>query len=197
MKANGFTLVEVMVALLIFGVIAVAGVTVMRSTIDSQTIVRAQIDRVGEFQRLRAVLKADLGQAAVRRTRSEAGQALPAAFIGGEGLGSAPLLGMVRRGWENPDGAPRASMQYVEYRLEGRRLERRVRSALDGAALGEAQVLSDHIEALHLAFFYGDQWRDTWSGGPELLPQAVRLDLEIQGMGPVTQLFLTPGRGLG
>ena len=49
MKANGFTLVEVMVALLIFGMIAVAGVTVMRSTIDSQSIVRAQVDRIGEF----------------------------------------------------------------------------------------------------------------------------------------------------
>jgi general secretion pathway protein J len=193
----GFTLVEMMVALLIFGMIAVAGVTVMRSTVYSQQIVRARVDRVGEFQRLRAVIKADLGQAAVRRTRTADGGFLPTAFTGGEGQGGTPLLALVRRGWENPDGASRASLQYVEYRRDGRKLERFVRPALDGAIVGDPQILSEGVEDLHIAFFYRGEWTTSWNGGPELLPEAVRLDLQIEGVGPVTQLFLTPGRGLG
>jgi general secretion pathway protein J len=195
---RGFTLVEMLVAILIFGVIAAAGVAVMRSTIDSQAIVRAQVDRHGEFQRLRAVLKADLAQAAPRRTRSTEGLAQSAPFTGGDPATGGPLIALVRRGWENPDGAPRASMQYVEYRLEGRRLERRVRPYLDGAALGEAQVLSEGVEAAHVAFLFREQWSPAWNEASGALPDAVRLDLTLDGMGgPVTQLFLTPGRGLG
>src|SRR5690606_31299591 len=51
--SRGFTLLEVMAALAIFGLIAAAGVGVMAHAADSQGILRARMDRLGEFQRAR------------------------------------------------------------------------------------------------------------------------------------------------
>lgn len=192
---QGFTLVEMLVALAIFGMLAGAGVMVMRSSSDSQAVVKAQVDKLGDFQRLRATLRADIGQAALRRTRDESGLAQGAPFAGADRADEGSLLSLVRRGWENPDGLPRASMQYVEYRVADGRLERRVRPALDGAPLGEPQILFDGVEAAHIAFYAKEQWSPSWAT-PVALPQAVRLELQLKGLGSVTQLFLTPG-GIG
>jgi general secretion pathway protein J len=189
---KGFTLVEMMVALLIFGMLASAGVMVMRSSIDSQMAVRSRVDTIGGFQRLRATLKADIGQAAQRRTRGPDGTINPA-FVGGAQT-SRPLLALVRRGWENPDAQSRASLQYVEYRVIDGRLERRVRSGLDGGALSAPQVLAEGLEGAAIAFYAREQWRPDWDGS-EPLPEAVRLELTLAGLGPVTQLFATPAAG--
>jgi general secretion pathway protein J len=187
---KGFTLVEMLVALLVFGLLAAAGVAVMRSTVQSQAAVRARTESIGELQRLRAILKADLSQAALRRTRGPTGERDLLTFAGGAADGR--LIGLVRRGWENPDGAPRASMQYVEYRLVEGRLERRVRPALDGAALQDAQVLAEGVAAAEVGFYGREQWRPSWDI-PDALPEAVRLDLSLEGLGQVSQLFLTSG----
>src|ERR671918_2694 len=110
---SGFTLVEMLVALFIFALLTAAGVTVMRFTSDNQAIVQERSERLAQFQRLRAILKSDLAQATARRTRDPDGRPLRAAFFGSSGAG-APLLRFVRRGWDNPDALPRASLQQVE-----------------------------------------------------------------------------------
>ena len=190
-RRPGFTLVEMLVALFIFGLLAAAGVTVMGYAIDSQAQVRTHMDRTAEFQRMRAILKADLAQAAPRRTRGLDGQPSPFAFIGG-GTGGAVLI-LTRRGWENLDGRPRASLQYVEYRLVDDRLERAARPALDGAPLGPPQILYQGVSAVQPAFLSKGRWTPTWLGDPLVqLPDAVRLEMQLEGVGPVTQLFLVP-----
>jgi general secretion pathway protein J len=191
MRRAGFTLVEMLVALFIFGLLAAAGVTVMAFAIDSQAQVRAHTDRTAEFQRMRAILKADLAQAAPRRTRALDGQPAPFAFVGG-GAGGAVLI-LTRRGWENSDGRPRASLQYVEYRLVEDRLERATRPALDGAPLGPPQILYEGVTSLQPTFLSRGAWTPTWLGDPlTQLPDAVRLDMELEGFGPIAQLFVVP-----
>jgi general secretion pathway protein J len=191
---TGFTLVEMLVALFIFGLLSAAGVTVMSYAARNQTVVREHTERLAEFQRMRGVLKADLAQAAPRRTRGVDGLAAPGPFSGGEGAPTGALLTLVRRGWENPDADPRASLQYVEYRVVDGQLQRAARPALDGAALGPPQTLYDGVEAAKVEFFSRGQWLSTWQ--PSLsnpIPQAVRVELTLRDIGPVTQLFLTPG----
>jgi general secretion pathway protein J len=119
----------------------------------------------------------------------------PGAFTSGEPDGT--LITLTRRGWENADDRPRASMQYVEYRLVEGRLERSTRHALDGAALGPPQVLFEGVVTLRPAFLATSGWRPTWGvdTGTEL-PEAVRLEMELEGVGPVTQLFALPGARL-
>ena len=201
MTVRGFTLVEMLVALLVFVMLSAVGVAVMAYAADNQDVVQARMDRLGEFQRARALLKADLAQAAVRRVRERDGTPARNAFVGSTAdasrttSGAAPFLALVRRGWSNPDAQPRASMQYVEYRLVDGQLERSIRAALDGAAPGVPQVVLTGIESATIAYHYRGQWTDGWPGGATALPDAVRLQLRLEGLGRIEQLFLLPGGG--
>ena len=194
---TGFTLIEMMVALFIFALITAAGVAVMSSTLTNQTRVRVHVERYAELQRTRAILKADLSQAASRRTRGEDGQPALTAFAGvSPWITDGPLLAFTRRGYENPDLAPRASMQYVEYALVEGRLERRSRPALDGARLGPAQVLLTGVESVQSSYLFDGTWRSTWRGDPTSdIPTVVRLDMKLQDLGQIDQMFLTSGEG--
>lgn len=113
-------------------------------------------------------------------------------------LGTAParerlILQFVRRGWENYDDSPRASLQFVQYSLIDGRLERRARPMVDGAPLGPAQVLLENVEALQVQFRAGDRWIGSFRSGPNAtLPPAIRIAVVLRGFAdPVSQIFLT------
>ncbi|KAB7767852.1 type II secretion system minor pseudopilin GspJ [Xanthomonas maliensis] len=191
-RHRGFSLVELLVALAIFALVASAAVVILRQSIDQREIVQLRLQQLREVQLAHALLRSDLQQAAVRRTRNGDGNAARTAFVAEAAGGSGPLLAFVRRGWSNPDQAPRASLQYVEYRLVEDRLERRTRPALDGAALGPPYVLLRGVRSAVLGFHYRAQWSDGWSGGLEALPDAVALELELEQWGYLRQVFLLP-----
>jgi general secretion pathway protein J len=190
---SGFTLIEVMIALLIFALLATAGVLVLSQSIDNRFVVKKATDRTAQLQRLRATLRADLGQAAPRRVRVANGQPAFAPIIATEAPGD-PLLVLVRAGWSNPDGRRRASLQRVEYQLVENRLERRVYPYLDGARPGPPQVLYQGVSAATLAFISAGAETPRFMPSPDRpLPEAVRLDLTLEGYGPVRQLFVVGG----
>ena len=193
-RVRGFTLVEMLVALVVFGLLSAATVGVLVHAADNREVVGARMDRLGEFQRARALIKADLGQAAPRRVRRGDGSAARTAFTG-QRPGDAPLWGFVRRGWSNPDGAARASLQYVEYRIAGRQLERTAHAALDGARAPAPQVVLTGVDATAIGYRYRGQWNDGWPGGADEIPEAIRLTLDVDGLGTIEQLFLLPGGG--
>lgn len=192
--AAGFSLIEMLVALVVFALISSAGVAVMAYAADNQGVLRERMDRIGEFQRARALLKADLSQAAARRTRDATGAVAVQAFTGAADAGEGILFALTRRGWSNPEHAPRASLQYVEYRLRDGRLERGARRSLDGAVLGEPQVLLRGVRAAQAHYRFRGEWQDGWPGGVSEVPEALRLQLDIDGIGRVQQLFLMPGQ---
>ena len=103
---HGFTLVEVMISLLIFGLLAAAGVALLSFSVRAQGLTGARLEAVSARNRLSSILTADLAQAVVRTTRGEGGEMLPA-FAGESGSNGAVLLRVVRGGWSNLDGAPR------------------------------------------------------------------------------------------
>ena len=101
---------------------------------------------------------------------------------------------IVSAGWTNPGGQLRPSLQRVEYRLVGDRLERRVATHLDGARPGPPQVLYRGVRDLSLAFVKDGQEAPAYIVTAERpLPDAVRLRMTLDGYGPVEQLFLVGG----
>jgi general secretion pathway protein J len=190
---SGFTLVEALVALMLFGLIAAAGTAVLTVSIDNRFAVRSATDRTAGLQRMRSLLKADLGQATSRRTRDRNGEPHPLALTGATAPGD-PVLVVVRAGWSNAGSAGRSSLQRVEYRLVGDRLERRVSPFLDGSRPGPPQLLLSGVTDLTVTFVQGG--RETPvpvpgpTGGP---PDAVRLELALDGYSRLTQLFLIGG----
>jgi general secretion pathway protein J len=193
-KANGFTLVELLVALLIFGMLSAAGVGLLSFSVRAQEASETSFRQVSALRSAGALIAADVAQAAPRLWRDEEGRTHPA-FSGGNGAGGEAMLTLVRRGWENHDGATRASLQRVEYRLEQGLLMRQAWRHVDGGAPMPALPLLEGVQ--RVALRYRDAagvWRERWD--PELataLPSAVEVQADLAGYGTVRQLFLAGG----
>lgn len=193
MKRDGFTLVEVLVSLLIFALIAAAGAAVLSLSVDNRFAIKAATDRTADLQRMRGLLKADLGQATGRRSRGPSGRALPQPMTGALSPGE-PALVLTRAGWTNPGERARPSLQRVEYRLVEDRLERRVSNHLDGARPGPPQVLYRGVRDLTVVFLKDGSEAPAYIPTSERpLPDAVRITMTLDGYGPVEQLFLVGG----
>ncbi|WP_310498969.1 type II secretion system minor pseudopilin GspJ [Sandarakinorhabdus sp.] len=188
-REAGFTLVELLVGLFIFAMMAVAGTGLLASGIDTSARARAALDASGALARTRTLMVADLAQAAPRSWRDNAGQRQPAFVAGAAGFTC------VRRGWQNAASQPRASIQRVNWRITDGRLERRAAAMVDGAPDGDAAVLLTGVKSARLRVFADNRWQDNWAPpSPEKLPEAAELTLEIAGIGPVRQVFrLGPG----
>ena len=186
----GFTLIEVIVSLAIFGLLSAAGVALLAFSVRAQGATGAKLDDVSALNRVTAALSADLAQAVVRRTRNEAGDLLPA-FTGEAGGNAAPMLRLVRAGWSNLDDARRASEQKVEYRLLDGNLERIAYPMLDGAEpLPPAALLGD-VRTVALRYRIDGAWSDRWQGTPRApLPQVLELRLTRADGTEFRQLFL-------
>ncbi|MEJ6788343.1 type II secretion system minor pseudopilin GspJ [Brevundimonas sp. BR2-1] len=190
MRRAGFTLVEVLISLMIFAMLAAAGAAVLGVTIDNRFAVKAASDRVGDLQRMRSLMRADLGQATARRSRGTTGRPVPQPIVGAAASGD-PILTLTRAGWSNPGEQARPSLQRVEYRLVEDRLERRVSSHLDGARPGPPQVLYRGVSEATVAFVRDGQEAPAFiSSTDRPLPDAVRIGMTVQGYGRIDQLFL-------
>lgn len=193
MKRSGFTLVEVLISLLIFALIAAAGAAVLSLSIDNKLAIKAASDRTADLQRTRALLRADLGQATARRTRGPTGRPQQQPITGAVQAGDAALT-LSRAGWSNPGDQARPSLQRVEYRLVEDRLERRVSGYLDGARPGPPQVLYEGVSGLSVTFLKDGTEAPAFNSRLDSpMPDAVRVVMTLQGYGPVDQLFLVGG----
>lgn len=185
---KGFTLVEVLVALTIFALLAAAATGLLAFGIDARAAAAARLGEQAALVRTRALLAGDLGQAAARPWR-DAGGARQPAFASGGTL----VLGLVRRGWRNDGGAARPSLQRVEWRLAGGRLTRATAPLVDGAATGPATLLLGDVTALRLRLHDGRGWAEGWSAEvPQALPRAAELTIVQGDAPPLRQVFLLP-----
>lgn len=191
MTRNGFTLVEMLVAVAIFGLIASAGVALLSMSLTAQGMAQAKLGQASEIRRAGALLAADLANAAPRLRRDEAGATRPAFEAGADGFT------LVRRARENPDDEARSSLQRVDYRLAGTRLERRGAEAVDGTTPQRAALLLDGVRSMSLRYRAPDgAWRDHWDPtDPRRLPSAVELIVETARYGAIRQLFLVGAGG--
>lgn len=184
---RGFTLVEMLVALSIFAVIAAMGVSLLRSSVDTQDAVQTRLKGMSGMNRLRAVMANDLAQAVQRSTRGQAGEPVPA-FVG-----SANGFAFVHAGAASLDGSPRPNVERVAYALTGGEWRRATQPMLDGSALSDGDRLIGDVTGA--AVRYRDNqgnWATSWNSDPaDRLPRAVEVQLTRAGRAPLTMLFLT------
>lgn len=190
MKRNGFTLVEMLIALAIFGMLTAAAVTLLGVTVRTQETSERLLGELGEVRRLGALLNADLGQAAPRIRRDRDGRRQDA-FRGANG-GQALLMTLVRRGGDEESEAPNSALQRVEYRIAGGRLERLAFQQVDGESRAVAMSLLDGVRQVRLRYRDEDgNWLEAWDpSDPGELPRAVELVTDSEAQGQVRQLFL-------
>lgn len=183
----GFTLVEMLVALAIFALLAAAGVGLLRASVDTQSAVEERLSQVKATERLHALLAADLGQAVDRMARE--GQAARPPLVG-----SATELRLVRAGWANLDDSPRSTLQRVTWRVTGERLTRTGHSALDGGEAGAEVLLAESLSGARFRYRSADGgWGSAWPvTGASGLPRAVELTVERSGEEPLLMVVALP-----
>jgi len=165
---------------------AAAGTVLLGSAVQAGDSSRVLLNDAQAHIRLRALLSADTSQAAPRPWRDAEGRSRPA-FSANDGA----LFTLVRRGWRNPDGAARASLQRVSWAIEGGKLIRRTASMLDGDAPGSATVLASGISSARLRLFGRSGWQETWAAtSPAALPRAIELTLAGKDLGQVRHVLL-------
>lgn len=156
-REAGFTLIELMVSLGLFALIAVAGVALVDSIIGIQSRTAGRLDRLDTVERTMFVIQSDLDQVSA------------GAIVGGGGGLSfsrvAPGIGGI--------ALP------VTYRVAGGVLLR------EGA--GRSQPVIAGVAGARFTFFDGTRWVDRWPEVPPLpnqppvWPRAVALELRVGG----------------
>lgn len=180
---NGFTLVEMMVALALFAVIAAGAMGLLRFSVDAELASRAKTDSIAAQRRFLSVWTADLAQAVPRPSRDQGGMARPAFEADTDGV----VIRFTRSGWDNLDGAPRPGLQKVEYRVTPTALVRAGYPYPDGAAADRPSDVLPLGAPPTLRFRGKDgNWRSVWQ--PQLaseLPVAIELLVPQKGVPPL------------
>lgn len=186
---RGFTLVEVMIALMIFGMIAAAGVALLSFSVRAQAATGARLDQVAAIARLSSALSADLAQAADRPARDADGTLRPA-FVGENAS-----MQFTRAGWSNLDDESRPTLQKVAWRLTDGVIERQGWPMIDGAAPLAPAVMLDRVRSVALRYRVDGAWLDRWQGDPQAaLPQAVELRIVRDDGVAIRELFYVRAR---
>lgn len=197
-RAAGFTLLELLVALAIFSLIAVMSYSGLKVVLEQQAATEIQADTLAELQKVYLLVQRDIEQVVPRPIRDEYGDILPA-LVGGD------ALELTRGGWSNPAGRLRSSLQRVGYAFEDGHLVRYSWSVLDRAQDSEPQrqPLVGDIEEMTIRYLAGNnEWEERWpnplaSGDGTVavmaLPRAVEITLEHERFGPLVWVFRLPG----
>ncbi len=191
-RARGFTLLELLVALAIFAIMGAMAYGGLNSVLRAADGSREAADTLGRLQLTFGLLQRDLLQAVDRPARDAYGTEQPAMARGRDGE---TLIRFTRLGQRNPAGLARASLQRVRYRLVGGDLLREWWAHADRgdeAPTGRRRLLRE-VETVELRFLDGaGRWQDQWppldSPDSAGLPAAVELRLTGKG-GELRRLF--------
>jgi len=194
---KGFTLIEVLVALAVFGVMSMLAYSALGSTLSNADYLSNRMDRLQSIQRAVRYLSTDLFQLVPRPIRSELGEGFDPALQ--TSLGSEFALELTHGGWGNPAGLPRGTLQRVAYRLEDDELVRYHWTVLDRTYANEpiAMVLLDNVESLFFRYHTANgEFTEVWppqerSGatGIRSRPRAVEIVLTLADQGELRRLL--------
>ena len=151
-KILGFTLVEILVALLVFSVVGLLSARLLSQSVDNQNNLQDRGQRLAEIHRAMRVLQRDILQLSRRKIRDAQGEELPALIVSDQGA-----IEFSRVGWRNPLRQPRSEVQRVGYRWQDEKIVRGYWLALDRSYDAEPafQTLLEDVETIE--FFAVDQ----------------------------------------
>lgn len=109
-RRMGFTLVEMMAALAIFGVLGLMATQILTGTIRLGETTRERGEDLSDVQRAMDIIGRDIMQLARRTVMDELGESTEPVVVSGTSL-----LELTRLGWQNPLGEPRSELQRVAY----------------------------------------------------------------------------------
>ena len=195
-RDTGFTLIEVLVAMAIFGILAALASLSLGQALSNSDMLNERMDRLQSIQRTMSFLSNELLQTAPRPVRVDLG--LPAEPALQSTLGSEFALQITHGGWPNSAGVPRSTLQRTAYRIEDRELVRYHWNVLDRTVnnLPVATILMEDIDSLSFRFLQANgEWSDQWppinaqvTSDTSMRPRAVAIVLELPIEGELTRI---------
>jgi general secretion pathway protein J len=195
-RGRGFTLIEVLVALAVFGVLSVVAYMALGQTLSNADLLGERMARLEAIQRTIRYLDSDLMQAAPRPVRGLLGDGYEPAIR--TSFASEYALEVTHGGWTNPAGLPRGTLQRSAYRIEDDELIRYHWRVLDRTINNEPieTVLLDGVESIEFRYLTTDgegseQWPPANVAGPaafRLRPRAVEVVLTLFNEGEIRRL---------
>lgn len=188
-RARGFTLLELLVAIVIFAVVGVMAYGGLNTVIKQSAIVQSQTEALAQTQAGLRQMHRDLSFALDRAARDALGGAIPE-FAGG-GMN---LLTLTRLGAANPWDGAQSQLMLVRWRLNQGKLERAVFNPPDGAIGNSAEdpdwrVMLRGVKRLKLVFF--DANNQSMADWPPInqpsagLPKAVEVLIDLNDLPPL------------
>ncbi|HVC38234.1 MAG TPA: type II secretion system minor pseudopilin GspJ, partial [Gammaproteobacteria bacterium] len=162
-RTRGFTLVELLVAVAIFAVIAVLAYGGLDSVIHQREQTAGVMNRLRVVQQAFALMARDFGQLEPRPVRDPLGNTPLAAFVSTPQ--NLPPVVFTRGGWSNPLADVRSTEERVAYELDDDKLVRLSWPELDNPsqALPTKQELLTGVSAFDLRFMDSSgQWQTQW-----------------------------------
>ncbi|PWI32966.1 type II secretion system protein GspJ [Vibrio albus] len=197
---QGFTLIEVLVAIAIFAALSVSAYQILNQVQRSNEQSIEHTERLKSIQRAVVLLDNDFRQIALRQFRTN-GEALSSRLLMvQDGLLDSESKGILftRLGWQNPQQMfPRGEISKVGYRIREETLERvwwRYPDTPVGLQ-GEVTPLLDDVEALDVRFYSQGQWSNEWNVDLAL-PEAVGVTFTLKDYGRIEKIYLTAGTTL-
>lgn len=193
----GFTLLEILVALSVFAILATLTSSVMYHAFNTRALVTQQADRLSAVQLAMARIQRDTQQITTRTVRGNQLHVIPA-FIGRTDYSE-----FTRSGEANPnDNTPLSTFRRIAYVCHDNQLIRRSWDAADTPNRQRFQdtVLLDKLNQCKLAYLAHDQRvLSTWHTNAirpnqrrEPLPNAIQLTLNLTDWGNMSLLFIIP-----
>lgn len=196
-RQTGFTLIEILVALAVFAILAALSYGALSQTLTSAEMLNERMDRLQALQRTVRMLHEDLMQLTPRPVRDELGDTLQPALQ--TSLISGFALELTRGGWSNPVVLPRATLQRAAYRIEDDELVRYHWRVLDRTLANEpiGVTLLDGVQSIVFRFLQSNgEWTEQWppqntpgQTGLRVRPRAVEFIITLEDEGEITRLL--------
>ena len=196
---RGLTLIELLVAVSVFSVMAALAYTAIARLLDNTAFLEDRMARMRAIQVTMRFLESDLLQAVPRPVRDELGEVLVGAI---RSTATSPfVLELTRGGWTNPAGLPRSTQQRLAYQLLDGELSRYHWTVLDRTFSNQPvrTVLLDEVDTIGFRYLLADgDWADQWPPpgnlgtasaiDPRHRPRAVEIVLVLADEGELTRI---------
>ncbi|MEE9310285.1 MAG: type II secretion system minor pseudopilin GspJ [Cocleimonas sp.] len=186
-RQKGFTLLELLVAMMIFSLMSVMAYSALANVFKSNEVLTEQEAELKKLQRSMMFIERDLRQLVLRsRSAGYGAPSLPAVSLGHDAEG---VIEFTRAGNPNPADLMRSSLQRIRYILDDNILNRLSWNLVDHIdAEPIKMMLLEDVESLKFKFFDSKLWKDNWNSAIEV-PKAVEMTLEHKKWGKIIRLF--------
>jgi general secretion pathway protein J len=184
--SRGFTLLEILIAMAVFAIMASMAYAGLSAVLDARQGTAKRSETIAQLQQTLYLLNEDLTQAVQRSIRDEFGTDQPA-FSGGNGE---DLLTFTRSVPDWSQTSARSRLQRISYRIENGALYRQVWTLLDRTQQSQSRrkklLSAENVELR----FLGEEWGGSWPAGGGALPKAVEVSFTLAGLGDIRRVFL-------